>query len=213
MNPSNVRVFPSATEFRDWLKANHDTASELWVGYFKKGTPKASMTYPEAVEEALCFGWIDGIGRRIDDEVHANRFTPRTKRSTWSAVNVAKMDKLISSGRAHPAGIRAFEARTADNTAIYAYENRPADLPEGYLRRLRDNASAWSWWQAQTPGYRRVATWWVVSAKQEKTRDRRLATLIEDCAAGRPITSQRYGPPEENDDDQRHRSSFPHSPT
>lgn len=193
MDPHDVRVFPTAADFRAWLDEHHDTATEQWIGYYRKGVPKASMTYAQAVEEALCFGWIDGLGRRIDDEVHANRFTPRTKRSTWSAVNVARMGELIAAGRVHPAGLRAFEARTADNTGIYSYENRPADLPPAYLQHLKTDDAAWAWWQAQTPGYRRAATWWVVSAKQETTRERRLATLIEDCAAGRMIKPQRYG--------------------
>ena len=191
--PNEVTVFGTAEDFRDWLTANHAAATELWVGYYKKGVPKTSMTYKESVDLGLCFGWIDGLTRRIDDEVYAIRFTPRTKRSTWSAVNVARMGELMADGRAHPAGIRAFEARTEDNTGIYSYENRPADLPDEYLSRLKANEAAWSWWQAQRPGYRRVATWWVVSAKQEATRDRRLATLIEDCAAGRMIKSQQYG--------------------
>lgn len=190
-SPDQVRVFASSGEFRAWLEQNHGTATELWVGYYKKGVPKTSMTYREAVDEALCVGWIDGIGRRIDDEVHANRFTPRTKRSTWSAVNVARMGELIASGRAHPSGIRAFEARTPNNTGIYSYENRPADLPAEYLERLMADEAAWTWWRQQSPGYRRVATWWVVSAKQEATRQRRLAQLIEDSAAGRVIKSQR----------------------
>lgn len=191
--PTEVAIFPAAADFRTWLESNHDGATELWVGYYKRGVPKTSMTYAEAVEEALCFGWIDGVGRRIDDEVHANRFTPRTKRSTWSAVNVKRVGELIAAGRAHPAGIRALEARTADNTGVYSYENRPADLPEAYLAQLKTDDAAWSWWEAQTPGYRRAATWWVVSAKQEATRERRIATLLEDCAAGRMIKSQRYG--------------------
>ena len=192
-SPDQVRVFASSGEFRAWLEQNHGAATELWVGYYKKGVPKTSMTYREAVDEALCFGWIDGIGRRIDDEVHANRFTPRTKRSTWSAVNVARMGELIAAGRAHPSGIRAFEARTPNNTGIYSYENRPADLPAEYLERLMADEAAWTWWRQRSPGYRRVATWWVVSAKQEATRQRRLAQLIEDSAAGRVIKSQRYG--------------------
>lgn len=198
--PTDVAVFPVAADFRTWLESNHDGATEFWVGYYKKGVPKRSMTYAEAVEEALCYGWIDGVGRRIDDEVHANRFTPRTKRSTWSAVNVARMGELIAAGRAHPAGIRAFEARTADNTGIYAYENRPADLPPAFLAQLQAIDAARNWWQAQTPGYRRIATWWVVSAKQETTRQRRLASLIEDSAAGRMIKSQRYGLPKKGPD-------------
>jgi uncharacterized protein YdeI (YjbR/CyaY-like superfamily) len=197
--PAAVTVFGNAAEFRDWLETHHADATELWVGYYKKGVPKTSMSYKESVDLGLCFGWIDGLTRRIDDEVYAIRFTPRKKRSTWSAVNVARMGELIAAGLAHPAGIRAFEARTADNTGIYSYENRPADLPEEYLARLKANDAAWSWWQAQRPGYRRVATWWVVSAKQQATRDRRLATLIEDCAAGRMIKSQLDGQPKEPD--------------
>ena len=197
--PATVAVFGTAAEFRDWLESHHAAATELWVGYYKKGVPKTSMTYKESVDEGLCFGWIDGLTRRIDDEVYAIRFTPRTRRSTWSAVNVARMGELIAAGRAHPAGIGAFEARTEDNTGIYSYENRPADLPDEYLARLKANEAAWSWWQAQRPGYRRVATWWVVSAKQQATRERRLATLIEDCAAGRMIKSQLYGQPKEPD--------------
>ncbi len=193
MEIPTATVFENPAEFRAWLEEHHDRETELWVGYYRKGVPKTSMTYPEAVEEALCFGWIDGVGRRIDDEVSANRFTPRTKRSTWSAVNVARIGELIVTGRVHPAGLRAFEARTADNTGIYSYENRPADLPDTYRAQLHANTASWSWWQAQTPGYRRAATWWVVSAKQETTRDRRLATLIEDCAAGQMIKPMRYG--------------------
>ncbi len=191
--PDQVHVFASGGEFRTWLEENHNSATELWVGYYRKSVPKTSMTYREAVDEALCFGWIDGIGRRIDDEIHANRFTPRTKRSTWSAINVKRMGELIEAGRTHAAGIRAFEARTPNNTGIYSYENRPADLPGEYLGRLRAHEAAWTWWRQQSPGYRRVATWWVVSAKQEATRERRLAQLIEDSAAGRVIKSQRYG--------------------
>ena len=122
------------------------------MGYYKKGVPKTSMSYLEGVEEALCFGWIDGITRRIDDEVTANRYTPRQKRSTWSATNVQRMQELIAAGRAHPAGIAAFEARTSDNTGIYSYENRPADLPDGYRARLEATPRAWAWWQAQPPG-------------------------------------------------------------
>jgi uncharacterized protein YdeI (YjbR/CyaY-like superfamily) len=187
---TSVSVFGTAAEFRSWLEASHASATELWVGFYKKGVTKTSMTYRESVDEGLCFGWIDGITRRIDEEVYAIRFTPRTKRSNWSAVNVARMGELIAAGRAHKAGLRAFEARPVNNTGIYSYENRPADLPGEYLARLKANDAAWSWWQAQRPGYRRLATWWVVSAKQQATRDRRLATLIEDCAAGRMIKSQ-----------------------
>lgn len=190
---ADVKVFASPAEFRGWLETHHATDREAWIGYYRKGVPKQSMTYLEAVEEALCFGWIDGTGYRIDDEVTANRFTPRTKRSTWSAVNVRKVGELSAAGRMHPAGMAAFESRTEDNTGIYSYENRPADLPEEYLRRLKADDAAWRYWQAQTPGYRRGATWWVISAKREATRERRLATLIADSAAGRVIKPFAYG--------------------
>jgi uncharacterized protein YdeI (YjbR/CyaY-like superfamily) len=188
-----VMVFPDAAAFRAWLEEHHGDRTEAWVGYYRKGVPKACMRYPEAVDEALCFGWIDGIGYGVDDEVHTNRFTPRQRRSTWSATNVRRVGELMAEGRMHPAGLAAFEARTSDRTGIYSYENRPADLPVPYRRALQADASAWAWWQAQPPGYRRTATWWVVSAKQETTRQRRLATLIGDCAAGRMIKPATYG--------------------
>jgi uncharacterized protein YdeI (YjbR/CyaY-like superfamily) len=194
--PKQIEIFPSAAEFRNWLEANHDTAADVWIGYYKKGVPKASVSYPESVDEALSFGWIDGITRRIDDELYATRFTPRRKRSNWSAVNVARVGELTAAGRMHPAGIDAFEARTADKTGVYSYENHPADLPIEYRRQLQTNTRAWSWWKAQPPSYRRAATWWVVSAKREATRERRMATLIQDCYAGRMIQQQRYGKPD-----------------
>jgi uncharacterized protein YdeI (YjbR/CyaY-like superfamily) len=194
--PKRIEIFPSAAEFRDWLDANHQTAAEVWIGYYKKGVAKASVSYAESVDEALSFGWIDGITRRIDEEVYATRFTPRRKRSNWSAVNVARVGELTAAGRMHPAGISAFKARTADRTGVYSYENRPADLPIEYRRQLEVNGRALSWWQAQTPSYRRAATWWVVSAKREATRERRMATLITDSAAGRMIQQQRNGKPD-----------------
>src|SRR2546423_5229286 len=185
-------VFPSAAEFRAWLHEHHATESEAWIGYYKKGVPKQSITYPESVDEALSFGWIDGIGYRISDEVHATRFTPRTKRSTWSATNVRRVGELEAAGRMHPAGLAAFAARTENNTGIYSYENRPRELPTPYLASLKANAAAWRFWQAQTPGYRRAATWWVISAKQASTPDRRLATPICRSAAGRVLQPLPY---------------------
>jgi uncharacterized protein YdeI (YjbR/CyaY-like superfamily) len=180
-------VFPSAAAFRVWLEANHDTASELWVGYYKKGVPKTGMTYLEAVDEALCFGWIDGLGRRIDDEVTANRFTPRRKTSNWSAINIAKVAALTAAGRMHPAGLRAFEERDRRRDATYSYESVPRELPESWLARLRADAEAWAYWQAETPSYRRTVTYWIMSAKRPETRERRFATLIGDSAAGRRV--------------------------
>lgn len=182
-----VRVFASADEFRNWLEANHDSARELWVGYYRKGAPKRSMTYLQAVEEALCFGWIDGITRRIDEEVHANRFTPRRKGSSWSAVNIAKVAELRAAGRMHPAGLKAFENRDRRRDGVYSYENAARQLPAAEEGRLRANPEAWAFWQSQPPSYRRNAAYWVLSAKREETRERRLETVIADSAAGRRI--------------------------
>ena len=186
-DPSDVLIFPSARELRTWFEENHDTAADLWVGYYKKGVPKTSVPYLEAVDEALAFGWIDGVTYRISDEVYTNRFSPRRKGSNWSVANVRRVGELMEEGRMHPAGIAAFEARREDRTGVYSYENRPADLPSAYLKQLRANAEAWRFWQAQTPSYRRGATWWVVSAKLEETRQRRLDTLIADSADGQRI--------------------------
>jgi uncharacterized protein YdeI (YjbR/CyaY-like superfamily) len=183
----DVVIFADAGAFRAWLTDNHDSVSELWVGYYKKGVPKNSITYPEAVEEALCFGWIDGLGRRIDDEVHANRYTPRRSTSSWSAINIAKVAELKAAGRMHPAGLRAFEERDRRKDGSYSYERATQELPPEAEARLRAAPGAWEYWRSRTPSYRRTATHWVLSAKREETRERRLATLVEDCAAGRPI--------------------------
>jgi uncharacterized protein YdeI (YjbR/CyaY-like superfamily) len=187
-----VRIFRDAQAFREWLERNHASAAELWVGFYKKGVAKESVTYSEAVDEGLCFGWIDGITYRVDDELYTIRFTPRTKRSNWSVVNVRRVGELTAAGRMRPAGVAAFAARTPERTGTYSYENRPADLPPEYAARMRADPRASSWWAAQTPSYRRAATWWVVSARQEATRDRRLRQLIADCAAGRPVKPLAY---------------------
>ena len=192
-DPSEVKVFKSAAQLRQWFEKHHATETEAWIGYYRKGVPKTSIAYIEAVDEGLSFGWVDSVGYRVGDEVYTNRFTPRRKGSTWSARNVGRVRELQAEGRMHPAGIAAFEARTENRTGIYSYENRPADLPSAYLKELKANAEAWRFWRAQTPGYRRGATWWVISAKQEATRDRRLATLIEDSAGGRFIKPYTYG--------------------
>lgn len=192
--PDTVEIFAKAADFRAWLKSHHADADELWVGRYKKGVAKVSMTYAESVEEALCYGWIDGIARRIDDEVVAQRFTPRRATSSWSAVNIAKVAELERTGRMHPAGLRAFEERDKRKDAIYSYEQaKHTELPAEAITRLQQDGGAWDFWQAQTPGYRRIATHWVLSAKRAETRERRLQTLVEDCATGLLIKSQRYG--------------------
>lgn len=154
---------------------------ELFVGYYRKGVPKSAMTYPESVEEALCYGWIDGITRRIDDEVTSTRFTPRRPTSNWSAINIARIAELTAAGRMHPAGLRAFETRDRRNDAVYSYERPPLELPDDWLARLE----AAPHWQSETPSFRRQAAFWVMSAKRQETRDRRFATLLDDAAAGR----------------------------
>jgi uncharacterized protein YdeI (YjbR/CyaY-like superfamily) len=180
--------FPTPAEFRAWLEEHHETETELLVGFHKTATGRPSITWPESVGQALCFGWIDGVRRRIDDHSYSIRFTPRKPRSTWSAVNVAKVKELTEAGLMWPAGIRAFERRTEDNTAIYSFERKEeAQLPGEQEQVFRDNAQAWAFFEGQAPWYRRTAIHWVVSAKREQTRERRLAQLIEDSAAGRTI--------------------------
>lgn len=181
------RFFRTPSAFRKWLEKNHDAKTELLVGFWKKGTGRPSMTWPESVDEALSFGWIDGIRRRIDDESYSIRFTPRKRGSTWSAINIRRVAELRELGRMHPAGERAFEARTEQNSRIYSYEKKPASLDPELEKRFRANREAWTYFSSQPPGYRRVAIHWVMSAKRESTRERRLATLIDDSAHGRRI--------------------------
>jgi uncharacterized protein YdeI (YjbR/CyaY-like superfamily) len=185
---SKPAFFPSPAAFRAWLEAHHDSARELLVGFYKKGSGKPSITWPESVDEALCFGWIDGIRRSIDETSYTIRFTPRRRHSTWSAVNIARAKELDRLGRMQPAGRAAFEARRDDRSAIYSYEQRHnAKLDPAQERALRVNKQAWSFFDSQPPSYKRAAIWWIVSAKREETRARRLATLIEDSANGRTI--------------------------
>jgi uncharacterized protein YdeI (YjbR/CyaY-like superfamily) len=180
--------FPAPDDFRAWLEQNHSTASEVVVGFHKKDTGRASMTWTESVREALCFGWIDGIRRSLGDESYTIRFTPRKPRSIWSARNVRHVDELIRAGRMTPAGLAAFEARTPGRTGIYSFEQRhEARLRQEQEERFRADAAAWEFFQAQPPSYRKTAIYWVVSAKREETQSRRLAKLIEDSAAGRRL--------------------------
>ena len=181
--------YATAAEWRAWLEEHHATEREHWVGFRKRNTShlrEASITWSESVDQALCFGWIDGVRKRVDDASYMIRFTPRKPSSRWSRVNVAKVAELSAAGLMHPAGLAAFEARTEEGT--YSYEQREAAAfdPERE-RRLRADAAAWAWFSAQPPWYRRTATHWVMSAKREETRDRRLARLIADSAAGRAV--------------------------
>jgi uncharacterized protein YdeI (YjbR/CyaY-like superfamily) len=180
--------FETPAGFRAWLEAHHESESELVVGFYRKGTGRASITWPESVAEALCFGWIDGVRRGIDDESYSIRFTPRKPTSNWSQVNIDKVAELTERGLMRPAGLAAFERRSDKRSAIYSYEQRhEAKLDAGQELEFRANAAAWSFFEAQPRGYRRTATYWVVTAKREETRRRRLATLIDDSANGRRL--------------------------
>jgi uncharacterized protein YdeI (YjbR/CyaY-like superfamily) len=180
--------FATAEDFRAWLAEHHATATELLVGFHKKGTGTPSLTWPESVDEALCYGWIDGVRRRVDDARYTIRFTPRRPRSIWSAVNVARVAELVREGRMQPAGLAAFERRAPENTGVYAYEQRRhAELTPEMERRFRADDAAWSFFQAQAPFYRRTITFWVTSAKKEETRQARLAALIAASAEGRRL--------------------------
>ncbi|MGH2417602.1 MAG: YdeI/OmpD-associated family protein [Candidatus Limnocylindria bacterium] len=181
----DVRIFASAADFRVWLEDHHDTGTELWVGFYKKGVPKTSMTYAESVDEALCFGWIDGLTRRMDEEVYTIRFTPRRRTSSWSAINIAKVAELTAAGRMQPAGMRAYEERDQRKDASYSYERPVQELPPEMRARLEADASAWAAWQSQAPSFRRQATHWILSGKRPETRERRLRNLAQELAAGR----------------------------
>jgi uncharacterized protein YdeI (YjbR/CyaY-like superfamily) len=193
MKPVKPTFFATPAKFRAWLEKHHDTAPELVVGFYKKGSDKPSITWPEAVDEALCFGWIDGVRRSLDDERYTNRFTPRKPRSNWSARNIKRVEELIELGLMHPAGFEAFEARTDARSGVYSYEQRHSiELDEGYERRFRRNKKAWEYFTSAAPSYRTTAVFWVMSAKKEETRERRFARLIDDSAHGRtvpPLTS------------------------
>jgi uncharacterized protein YdeI (YjbR/CyaY-like superfamily) len=187
--------FATPADFRAWLERHHDSESELVVGFYKKGSGRPSITWPEAVDQALCFGWIDGVRRRVDDISYCNRFTPRKPRSTWSALNVKRMKELVEQGLVATAGLAAFERRGDDRTAIYSYEQRTdARLDPDQERRLRADDRASGFFDAQPPSYRRAAIHWVTSAKRPETRERRLAQLIACSAAEQtvpPLTPRR----------------------
>ena len=186
--PHDVKFFATPNDFRKWLAANHEKAQELWVGFHKKKSGRPSITWPESVDEALCVGWIDGIRKGLGEESYAIRFTPRKAQSTWSAVNIARVAELTRQGRMRPAGLAAFERRSDERSAIYAYEQRKtAAFDAAFEQQFRANANAWEFFQSQPPGYRKIATYRVISAKRPETRRKRLAQLIADSAAGRRI--------------------------
>lgn len=181
--------FTTPTAFRRWLEKHHASAAELWLGMYKVGSGKRSVTYKEALDEALCFGWIDGVRKRIDDAAFIQRFTPRTPTSYWSAVNTKRALELQKAGRMHAAGLAAFARRDRARTERYSFERASAAFAPEDVKRFRANRKAWAYFEAEAPWYRRVVVHWVTSAKKDETRQRRLDRLIADCAAGRRIGS------------------------
>ncbi|MGG5258625.1 YdeI/OmpD-associated family protein [Phycicoccus avicenniae] len=187
--------FEDAAEFGRWLAANHARAPELWMGLWKKDSGRGGITWAEAVREALCWGWIDSRAERIDEHARRQRWTPRRKGSNWSAVNVTAVAELTAEGRMQPSGLAAFAERREDRTGVYAFEKPEAVLTAEQEAVLRADPAAAAFWDAATNGYRKIVTHWLHDAKQEATRERRLAMLVEDCAAGRLVKFQRYGTP------------------
>ena len=188
VKPVTPKFFPTPAGWREWLTRHAGSTDELWVGFRKRATGQPSLTWPESVDEALCFGWIDGLRKRIDAESYMIRFTPRRSGSIWSAVNIRRVGVLTKLGRMRPAGLQAFKKRTKKKSAVYSFEQRKKiTLPTAYVRRFKENPDAWRFFTSQAPWYQRTTAWLVISAKQEETRLRRLATLIADSAAGRRI--------------------------
>jgi len=182
-----VTYFRSPADLRQWFAQHRATDHELLVGYYKKSSGKPSVTWPESVKEALCFGWIDGIRRSVDEERYTIRFTPRKRTSIWSAVNIKYALELTEQGLMQPAGLEAFKARREYKSGIYSYEQRTADLPEPYRGQLTKNKIAWRFFESQPAWYRKQMSWWIVSAKKEETRLKRLEKLIAESAAGRRL--------------------------
>ena len=174
--------FTDQTEFRKWLEKNHQSETELLVGFYKVNTGKPSMTWSQSVDQALCFGWIDGIRKKVDEEGYCIRFTPRKPDSTWSKINIAKVEELTGKGLMHPSGIEAFNKKKENNSGIYSFENEIKDLPEEYAEIFKKNIVAWEFYMTQPPSYRRTITHWVLSAKQEQTRISRLEKLIAESS-------------------------------
>ncbi len=179
--------FSTPDDFRKWLEENHEKETELWVGYYKKATKKPGITWPESVDQALCFGWIDGLRKRIDEEAYRIRFTPRKPSSHWSVVNIKRIKELKKDGLVEPSGLEAFKKRTKEKTAKASYEQKNAVLPANYSAQLKKNKRAWKFFSENiSPSIQKQCIWWVISAKKEETRLRRLATLIE-CSEKREV--------------------------
>jgi uncharacterized protein YdeI (YjbR/CyaY-like superfamily) len=181
------KFFRTPADFRRWLEKNRATSTELWVGFYKKDSGEPSITWPESVDQALCFGWIDGIRKRVDGISYQIRFTPRRRGSIWSAINIKRAKELVRQKQMRPRGLKAFDARTENKSGIYSYEQRSVGLSEPYAQLLKKNKAAWTFFEKQPPSYRKMIGWWIVSAKKEETRMARLAKLIRESVKGKRL--------------------------
>jgi len=179
--------FKSADEFRNWLEKNRDKQQELLLGFYKKVSGQGGITYPEALDEALAFGWIDGVRKSLDDASYTIRFTPRKPKSIWSMVNIKRVGELTKLGRMRPSGLKAFEGRDLKKAKQYSYERKTSKLDAELEKKFKANKKAWEFFQAQPPGYQHVISGYVISARQEETRLRRLERLIRDSENGRRV--------------------------
>lgn len=175
-----IKYFKSQAEWRKWLERNHDKAQEIWIGFYKVNSGKKGITYKEAVDEALCFGWIDGVRYSVDELSYKNRFTPRRPKSNWSDVNIKRVKELTELGLMQPSGLKAFTVDGQNNMGKYSFEAKSRELAPEYIKQFMKNKGAWEFYNSQAPWYRKTANWWVMSAKQEETRLKRLAILIQD---------------------------------
>lgn len=178
----DLKYFKSSSEFRKWLEKNHSKAAELWVGFYKINSNLKGISYKEAVDQALCFGWIDGIKKKVDELSYTHRFTPRKSKSNWSTSNIKRVGELSKSGLMHPSGITVFNQRDKEKIKQYSYERKTETLDKSYEELFKTNSNAWTFFQSQPPSYQKVAILWVMTAKKEDTRLRRLNTLIQDSA-------------------------------
>jgi uncharacterized protein YdeI (YjbR/CyaY-like superfamily) len=181
------KFFRTPANFGTWLEKNHATATELWVGFYTKDSGKPSITWPESVDQALCFGWIDGLRKRVDEISYQIRFTPRRRGSIWSATNIKCAKELARQKRMRPTGLKAFAARIENKSGIYSYEQRTTELEEPFAKLLKKNKTAWNFFKTQPPSYRKMIGWWIISAKKEETRLARLAKLISESAKGKRL--------------------------
>ena len=183
--------FPTKADFRTWLEAHHNQEEELWVGYYKKATKKPSITWPQSVDEALCFGWIDGLRKSVDEESYKIRFTPRRPNSTWSAVNIKRFGELKAMGLIRPAGQAAYERKAEKRSELYSYEQGTLGLSRAYEQKIKANQKAWDFFQSLPPSVKKPSIWYIMSAKREDTRLRRLDTLIQCSEEGQRLPQLR----------------------